>query len=175
MRRNNHSTPRPLHFADTWMILLVVFTRRWRRLGGHVRNRRHQIGETLANAGARLDHQVVAIDDRPLRRVGHRQLLGSMLVARQPSRDSPRRAQNGSWRNHCCENSENRGIEEPKLQHIDYSAFLICASCCWFFRPSVLRYLVLWSSADDDRVSLQPMWSASPRPRRCRRQECSLS
>ena len=55
---------------------------------------RHEVGKTLADARPRLDDQVVTVLNRPLDRLGHRQLLGPVLIVFQPSGDSSGGAQN---------------------------------------------------------------------------------
>ena len=41
----------------------------------------HEVGERLADAGARLDHEMVLVDDGPTDRLGHRLLTGTDLTA----------------------------------------------------------------------------------------------
>ena len=67
---------------------------------GRIEDRRHQVGETLAHARARLDDQVLLRADRLGHRFGHRQLLGPMLVAFHAGGDPPLRAQDFAGREH---------------------------------------------------------------------------
>ncbi len=53
----------------------------------------NQVGETLAHAGAGLDDQMVPFADRAIDRLGHCQLLGPLLVMREPGGNPPGRAQ----------------------------------------------------------------------------------
>ncbi len=50
-------------------------------------DRRDQVGEALAHAGSRLDHQVAGPLDRARDPLGHLDLLGAMFVGWQSSRD----------------------------------------------------------------------------------------
>ena len=52
--------------------------------GGGGQDGRDQVGEALADARARLDHQVPAAVDGGRHRLGHGQLLAAGLVIRQP-------------------------------------------------------------------------------------------
>ena len=47
---------------------------------GRRQNRRHQVGKTLADAGPRLDHQMLLLADRPRDGLRHLELLRPMLV-----------------------------------------------------------------------------------------------
>jgi len=66
-------------------------------------DRRHQIGETLAHPGARLDHQVLRFTDRPAHGLGHGELLGAVFVVLQPGGDTAFRAEDFSGCDHPIE------------------------------------------------------------------------
>ena len=78
---------------------------RWTPFGlqlGRRQNRRHQIGKALADARARLGHQMPLRRDRPRDRLGHLQLLRPLLVVLQPRRDAALRAKNIARRRASC-------------------------------------------------------------------------
>ena len=54
---------------------------------------RHEVGETLAHAGARLDHQMMPLTDGPIDGLGHVELFAAVFVVRQSSGDSSARAE----------------------------------------------------------------------------------
>ncbi len=47
----------------------------------------HQVGQRLANAGPRLDDGVLRVGDALGNQVGHGELLGALLIARDPAGD----------------------------------------------------------------------------------------
>ena len=75
--------------------LVFVIGRLWRRIGSDILNGGNQIGKTFADAGAGFDDEVLAIDQRPLDGLGHRELLRAMLVGRQPGGDAAAGAEDG--------------------------------------------------------------------------------
>ena len=66
-----------------------------RRLGGDVLDGGNEVGETFADAGAGFDDEVLAKGERPLDRVGHRELLRAMLVGGEPGGDAAGGAEDG--------------------------------------------------------------------------------
>ena len=56
-------------------------------LAGGGQDGRHEVGEALAHAGARLDHQMMPPLDRPIDGLGHVELLSAVFVVWQPGRD----------------------------------------------------------------------------------------
>ena len=61
---------------------------------------RHEVGEALADAGAGLDDEVMAVRDGVGNGIGHSQLFVAMFVVRQAGGDPPRRPQDFSRREH---------------------------------------------------------------------------
>ena len=79
-----------------WQIGPVPFS----LLAGGGQDGRHQVGEALAHAGARLDHQMMPPADGPIDGLGHGELLAAMFVVRQPGGDPSAGAEDFAGRQH---------------------------------------------------------------------------
>ena len=76
-------------------MVYVLTTTRWRCW--HGQDGRHEVGEALAHAGARLGQQVLVVLEGIGHRVGHVELLVGRLVVGQGFGDRPGGAEDLGW------------------------------------------------------------------------------
>ncbi len=84
LRSNNGTVPfrRLRLFLGRFPCRPIVFRLRW--LSARGQDGGHQISETLADAGARLDHEMMLPADSLIDGLGHGELLAAVLVVGQP-------------------------------------------------------------------------------------------
>ena len=86
----------------------------------HGQNGRNQIGETLADAGPRLDDQVRLLRDGPLDRGRHLELLRPVFIGPQPLGDPSFLAEHG-----CRVKGQNFPPKKCKKRRGDWFARVI--------------------------------------------------
>ena len=116
VRRDDHAPRLGFFAAEGRQLLIVVFAFvfRRRRLGGDVRNGWHEVGEALADAGSRFHHQMVAIGQAAIDRLGHRKLLRSMLVAFESGRDTAARGR--EWKQRRSQDHQRSEVGRQKSE-----------------------------------------------------------
>ena len=78
----------------------------------------HQVGEALAHAGARLDHQVAGPLDGRRHRRGHCELLVAVFVVLQPGGDSPSRSKDVGGRVHAIQRTRGGSNAEGMSRRV---------------------------------------------------------